>query len=115
MVIKKKARSAKRTKLEEAKPKLNKNRGKTELTLKRKAKALHTCNKNKLDESCIGKKIKVFWPDDGVYYRGKVLNYDSTTKKHEVEYNDGVVEWLKISREKIEWVDDEEDNQDSVC
>ena len=96
--------------------KVKKSKGKVESVQKNKRKLEKTASnkgqeKIKLDESCIGKKIKVFWPDDGVYYRGKILSFDSDSKKHEIEYKDGVVEFLKISREKIEWVDDEEDDE----
>ena len=37
----------------------------------------------------VGRTIWVFWPCDGVFYRGKVTSYDDTKGLHHVEYEDG--------------------------
>ena len=37
----------------------------------------------------VDRTIWVFWPCDGVFYRGKVTSYDDTKGLHHVEYEDG--------------------------
>ena len=37
----------------------------------------------------VGRTIWVFWPKDGVFYRGKVTSYNDTKGLHHVEYEDG--------------------------
>ena len=41
----------------------------------------------------VGRRIRVFWPDDARYYVGHVSQYNSTKGKHRVVYeDDGEVE-----------------------
>ena len=37
----------------------------------------------------VDRTIWVFWPCDGVFYRGKVTSYDDSKGLHHVEYEDG--------------------------
>ncbi|KAG2659748.1 hypothetical protein PVAP13_1KG380000 [Panicum virgatum] len=61
--------------------------------------------KNKgLDGSLIGARIKVWWPDDKMFYKGVVESFDSNSKRHKVAYDDGDVEVLLLRDEKWEFI-----------
>ena len=49
----------------------------------------------------MGQRIKVFWPQERAWFRGKVLAFDNKSKHH-VKYNDGDEEWLQLADEKWE-------------
>ncbi|XP_078433556.1 sister chromatid cohesion protein PDS5 homolog E-like [Wolffia australiana] len=55
------------------------------------------------DESLIGVKIKVWWPDDKKFYAGIVESYNPTTMKHKVLYNDGDEENLLLKKETLKF------------
>ncbi|XP_072971563.1 sister chromatid cohesion protein PDS5 homolog C-like isoform X2 [Typha angustifolia] len=57
-----------------------------------------------LDESLVGSKIKVWWPDDKRFYNGMVSSFNPASKKHKILYNDGDVEVLLLSKERWEFV-----------
>ncbi|CAN4097913.1 unnamed protein product [Withania somnifera] len=59
------------------------------------------------DESLVGKKIKVWWPLDEAYYEGIVSHYDSAKKKFTVNYTDGDVEKINLSKERWQLVADD--------
>ncbi|XP_060216305.1 sister chromatid cohesion protein PDS5 homolog C isoform X2 [Lycium barbarum] len=59
------------------------------------------------DENLVGKKIKVLWPLDDVYYEGIVSKFDSAKKKFTVHYIDGEVEVLNLEKERWELVGDD--------
>ena len=40
-------------------------------------------------EDLVGKRVKVFWDDDGKWFNGKVAEYAFTTTMHLVSYDDG--------------------------
>jgi hypothetical protein len=64
--------------------------------------------KNKgLDESLVGARVKVWWPDDKKFYKGVIDSYDSVSKKHKVSYDDGDVEVLLLRKEKWEFISEE--------
>lgn len=44
----------------------------------------------------IGKKVRVFWPVDGSWYTGVVLQHDASTGEHLLKYEDEDTEWVKI-------------------
>ncbi|XP_072985993.1 sister chromatid cohesion protein PDS5 homolog C-like [Typha latifolia] len=58
-----------------------------------------------LDGSLVGCKIKVWWPDDKMFYDGVVKSFDPTSKKHKIVYNDGDVEILRLKKERWELVE----------
>ncbi|XP_071705187.1 uncharacterized protein [Rutidosis leptorrhynchoides] len=60
----------------------------------------------KYDGSLIGKKVKVWWPDDEMYYEGVVASFDATEKKHKVSYLDGEEEILNLKDEKWEIIEE---------
>jgi len=63
----------------------------------------------------IGKKVEVFWIGEQVYHRGTIVNYDQVVKRHCVKYdivkreNEGVLDFIDIEADTLEWCDDEKD------
>lgn len=67
--------------------------------------------KNKmLDENLVGSRIKVWWPDDEMFYEGVVESYNASSKKHKVAYDDGDVEVLMLKKERWEFIAEEQGN-----
>ncbi|KAI3679965.1 hypothetical protein L2E82_50701 [Cichorium intybus] len=60
----------------------------------------------KYDDSLIGLKVKVWWPDDKKYYEGVIESFDSAKNKHKVSYVDGDEERLNLKKEKWEILQD---------
>uniref|UniRef100_A0ACD5UBS9 Uncharacterized protein n=1 Tax=Avena sativa TaxID=4498 RepID=A0ACD5UBS9_AVESA len=66
--------------------------------------------KNKvLDESLVGSRIKVWWPDDKKFYNGVVKSFKASSKKHKVVYDDGDIEQLELEKEKWDFIAEEQD------
>lgn len=57
-------------------------------------------------DKLLGRKIKVWWPQDKQFYNGVVDSYDSKLKKHKVVYVDGDVEVLNLHKQRWEFIDD---------
>ncbi|KAI8547630.1 hypothetical protein RHMOL_Rhmol07G0210500 [Rhododendron molle] len=53
----------------------------------------------------VGAKVKVWWPDDEMFYEGVVTSFYSDEKKHTVSYTDNDVEVLNLRAEKWEFSD----------
>ncbi|KAK9138608.1 hypothetical protein Sjap_009202 [Stephania japonica] len=53
--------------------------------------------------SCKTRWLQVYWPLDDKWYQGKIVAYDSQKQEHKVKYEDGDVESLTFSREKIKF------------
>lgn len=51
----------------------------------------------------VGMACKVYWPMDEDWYKGSVAGYNSGTRKHCIEYNDGDIEHLLLLEEKIKF------------
>ncbi|XP_043700226.1 muscle M-line assembly protein unc-89-like [Telopea speciosissima] len=94
----------------------NKDESQVENTPKISSKRKRTPGKEELisnsetlhGENLVGSRIKVYWPKDRIYYAGVVSSFDRGKMKHKVSYDDGDVEILKLSREKWEFI--KEDN-----
>lgn len=56
----------------------------------------------KYDKSLVGLKVKVWWPEDKMYYEGSIESFDSGKKKHKVSYVDGDEEILNLKTQKWE-------------
>lgn len=70
--------------------------------------------KNKgLDASLVGSKIKVWWPDDEMFYKGVVDSYDTHSKRHKVAYEDGDVEVLLLRDEKWDFISETEEQSET--
>ncbi|KAL3366184.1 hypothetical protein AABB24_011040 [Solanum stoloniferum] len=59
------------------------------------------------DKNLVGKKIKVWWPLDELFYEGTVRNYDSSRKRFTIDYTDGETEKLNLLKERWELVEDD--------
>ncbi|XP_074264191.1 histone-lysine N-methyltransferase ATX2-like [Silene latifolia] len=51
----------------------------------------------------IGLKCKVYWPLDDDWYKATIQSYNSKTKKHNVNYEDGDEEELDLSDEQVKF------------
>lgn len=51
----------------------------------------------------VGMACKVYWPMDEDWYKGSVTGYNSGTRKHCIEYNDGDIEHLILMDEKVKF------------
>ncbi|KAM7254140.1 hypothetical protein ACFE04_031822 [Oxalis oulophora] len=60
-----------------------------------------------LGAELIGKRIKVWWPMDKIYYEGVVNSYDDTEKRHTVLYTDDAEEILNLKTERWKLIDDD--------
>ena len=45
-----------------------------------------------------GTRLRVFWPLENAFFKGKVVAFDRFTMKHRVRYEDGDAEWLELFR-----------------
>ncbi|CAM0945278.1 unnamed protein product [Alopecurus aequalis] len=71
--------------------------------------------KNKgLDASLVGSRIKVWWPDDEMFYKGVVDSFDTNSKRHKVAYDDGDVEVLLLRDEKWDFISEEKSKTPDV-
>ncbi|MED6115307.1 hypothetical protein PIB30_089216 [Stylosanthes scabra] len=61
---------------------------------------------NKDGEDLVGTRVKVWWPEDEMYYEGVIDSYDRSKKKHKVSYDDGDKEILNLKKERWEILDD---------
>ncbi|KZV46227.1 muscle M-line assembly protein unc-89 [Dorcoceras hygrometricum] len=69
------------------------------------ASVVSDSNKNN-DENLVGRKVKVWWPLDEMFYEGKVTSFDHSKKTHRVDYDDGETEILDLTKEHWEVIDD---------
>ncbi|KAK1322808.1 hypothetical protein QJS10_CPA02g01266 [Acorus calamus] len=60
-----------------------------------------------LDKDIVGSRIKVWWPDDAMFYNGVIESFDPATKKHKVHYDDGDEEILLLKDERWEFINDD--------
>lgn len=57
-------------------------------------------------EKLVGRKIKVWWPQDKQFYNGIIESFDTKLKKHKVVYVDGDVEVLNLQKQRFEFIDE---------
>ncbi|XP_071690207.1 uncharacterized protein [Rutidosis leptorrhynchoides] len=55
-------------------------------------------------ENLVGSRIKVYWPDDKMFYEGVVKYFDGIRKRHKILYDDGDEETLNLKQERWELV-----------
>lgn len=58
-----------------------------------------------LNDSIIGRKVKVFWPAMSKWYLGHVKEYDAKSGRHTIKYKDGEVKDYALRHEAIWWLD----------
>ncbi|XP_042511174.1 muscle M-line assembly protein unc-89-like [Macadamia integrifolia] len=86
----------------------NKDESKVENTPKTSSKRKRTPGKEEDGENLVGSRIKVYWPKDRIYYVGAVSSFDPVKMKHTVSYDDGDKEILTLSKEKWQFVKEDE-------
>uniref|UniRef100_A0A383VK44 Histone-lysine N-methyltransferase n=1 Tax=Tetradesmus obliquus TaxID=3088 RepID=A0A383VK44_TETOB len=52
-----------------------------------------------------GRRLEVFWEGDGVFYRGTVTGYSTSSGKHTIMYDDGDTERVKLDQVPHRWLD----------
>ncbi|XP_017254300.1 sister chromatid cohesion protein PDS5 homolog D isoform X2 [Daucus carota subsp. sativus] len=60
-----------------------------------------------INEKLVGRRVKVWWPLDQMFYEGAVASFDSLTQMHKVLYADGDEETLNLSNERWELLEEE--------
>jgi hypothetical protein len=60
-------------------------------------------------KEAIGWRVGIWWDDDMSFYYGAVKGYNKKDKKHQILYDDGVDEWLDLSKEKVDWKEEQEE------
>ena len=50
-------------------------------------------------------QVRVYWPQMGKWYFGKVVSYDNSTGMHKVHFKDGDSQSLKVQQEAVVWLD----------
>lgn len=58
-----------------------------------------------LNDSIIGRKVKLFWPAMSKWYLGHIKEYDSKSGRHTVKYKDGEVKDYALRHEAVWWLD----------
>lgn len=59
----------------------------------------------KYDGDLVGKRVKVWWPDDEMFYEGVVsYYYPSPHKRHQIVYDDGDEEILVLKEERWDFI-----------
>ncbi|TVU09494.1 hypothetical protein EJB05_42970, partial [Eragrostis curvula] len=56
----------------------------------------------------VGRRLRVYWPLDDAWYKGRVESYDAGSSRHRVKYDDGDEEEVDLGKEKFEWAAGEE-------
>lgn len=59
----------------------------------------------KLNDSLLGRKVKVFWPAMSKWYLGCIKEFDPHASKHTIKYKDGEVKIHALRHEAIWWLD----------
>jgi len=55
--------------------------------------------------ACVGRRVSVLWPKEGVFFTGTVTAFTPSTGVHVVRYDDGDVSRNKLSDEVVVWLD----------
>ncbi|KAL3130595.1 hypothetical protein ABBQ38_008399 [Trebouxia sp. C0009 RCD-2024] len=52
-------------------------------------------------QALVGRKLRVYWPDDDGWYLGTVAHFDPRTAQHKVAYDDGDKDELHLAMERV--------------
>ena len=68
---------------------------------------LHLCKgcEERLAGNVLGARVEVLWPDDAVWYAGRVHDFDPVSGKHRVWYDDGEWEFVHLSEQEMRYLD----------
>ena len=53
----------------------------------------------------VGRRLMVWWPKDQAFYNGVIARFHSESGLHEVLYDDGDKELLRLASERLRWHD----------
>ena len=56
-------------------------------------------------EDAVDRRVRVFWPEENAFFTGIVAAYNSKTGKHTINYDDGDVESVTLTKERMEWLE----------
>ena len=56
-------------------------------------------------EDAVDRRVRVFWPEENAFFTGIVASYDGKTGTHVVHYDDGDVESVTLTKERMEWLE----------
>ncbi|KAK3258684.1 hypothetical protein CYMTET_32281 [Cymbomonas tetramitiformis] len=59
----------------------------------------------------LGRRVRVVWPAEGTSFDGTVHSWSPVDGQHEVQYDDGDVQWHVLSAEQVEWLSQEQEQQ----
>lgn len=59
----------------------------------------------KLNDSILGRKVKVFWPTMCKWYLGCIKQYDAHAGRHTIKYKDGEVKDHNLRNEAVWWLE----------
>ncbi|BBN02356.1 DNA mismatch repair protein MSH6 [Marchantia polymorpha subsp. ruderalis] len=59
-------------------------------------------------DSVVGMRLRVWWPLDRVWYPGRVKAFNTENGTHVIAYDDGEDEIVTLSKEKLDWLDENE-------
>ena len=57
-------------------------------------------------EALVGRRLRVWWPEERAFFEGAVVSYDAASGAHVVSYDDGDEERVRLSDERVEWLPD---------
>ncbi|CAL0323149.1 unnamed protein product [Lupinus luteus] len=83
---------------------------KTNLKRKRTPGKENESGVKKYGENLVGTRVKVWWPDDDMFYKGVIKCFIPSKKMHQVTYDDGDIEILNLKIEKWEIITDGADS-----
>lgn len=63
----------------------------------------------KLNDSLLGRKVKVFWPAMSKWYLGHIKEFDAKTGRHTIKYRDGEVKDHNLRHEAVWWLESNTD------
>ncbi|KAE9599394.1 hypothetical protein Lal_00039398 [Lupinus albus] len=85
---------------------------KTNLKRKRTPGKENESGVKKYGENLVGTRVKVWWPDDDMFYKGVIKCFIPSKKMHQVAYDDGDIEILNLKIETWEIIADGADSDE---
>ena len=56
-----------------------------------------------LGQRAVGSRVGIFWPEDEVFYWGRLLEFNPGTGEHLLQYDDLEEEWLYLNLQLVKW------------
>ncbi|KAK7260938.1 hypothetical protein RIF29_27239 [Crotalaria pallida] len=78
---------------------------KTKLKRKRTPIKENESGTKKYGDNLVGSRVKVWWPEDEMFYEGIIASFSASRKTHKVNYDDGDVEILNLKKERWEIIE----------